>query len=166
MDNAMAMKAEVLDGDSHNSGAWPEAACAALYQEQAPRLFRLAYWALLGDGETAAAVVSRAFARCLGVAAAGEPAERVRRRLEGMSVQALRESLPEPGGDGGGEAAGIAVLRPEQRLTFLLHDGSGYPLERCAELLDLEPQACRQLLFAARLRLCQGGGVWRRTPAA
>lgn len=166
MDNAMAMKAEVLDGDLRGGGAWQEAACAALYQEQVPRLFRLAYWALLGDGETAAAVVSEAFARCAGAAAAGEPAERVRRRLEGMSVRALRESLLEPGGDGEGGAAGIAVLRPEQRLAFLLHDGAGYPLERCAELLELEPPACRQLLFAARLRLCQGGGVWRRTPAA
>lgn len=163
MDNAMAIRAGVVDDGPRRNGHWSEEACVAFYQEHAPRLFRLAYWALLGDREAAAAVVSGVFARCLETAA-GEPSDRLGRKLEGMGVRALREALREP--EAGPEAAGIGMLRPEQRLAFLLHDSVGYPLARCAELLELEPPVCRQLLFAARLRLCQSGGVWRRAPAA
>ncbi|MGH9508178.1 MAG: sigma factor-like helix-turn-helix DNA-binding protein [Terriglobales bacterium] len=164
----MATRTEMLDGDPRHGRQGGEWAWAALYEKHAPRLFRLAYWALLGNRDRAAEVVSRAFAGCAAAAAAGEPAELIGRRWEGMSVRALRESLPLPGSQEaascGAAPAGISSLLPEQRLAFLLHDGAGYPLERCAELLELAPPACRRLLFAARLQLCQSGGV--ETPAA
>lgn len=166
MDNAMAMKAKALDGGRGDAERISADACARLYQQHGPRLFRLAYWTLLGDRQGAARVLRGTFARCISDASAADSAERLGHQWEGLSVRALREAAPAGKPDSNAAAVNVAALAPEPRLAFLLHDASGYSLDRCAELLQLPPDACRRLLFAARLQLCQGGGLWREAPAA
>jgi hypothetical protein len=166
MDNAMAMKAKLMDGGRGPAGRISADACARLYQQHGARLFRLAYWVLLGDRQAAARLLHGAFARCVSAASAEDSAERLGHQWEGLSVRALREVAPAGKADHDAAAVNVAALEPEPRLAFLLHDASGYSLDRCAELLQVPPDACRQLLFAARLQLCQSGGLWRDAPAA
>ncbi len=164
MEHMMATKAEVLEGGQRR-GIGGEVG-AVLYQEHGPRLFRLAYWVLLGDCQAAAELVRGVFERCLAGAPAEDSAERLGHRLEAVGVRTLRDLAPASREASGtaGEELDIGALAPEPRLAFLLHDGVGYPLARCAELLNLPPEACRELLFAARLRLCRRG--WEQAPAA
>jgi RNA polymerase sigma-70 factor (ECF subfamily) len=158
---------------------------AAVFAEQRPRLFGVAY-RMLGSVADAEDVVQETFLRWQEVVSAGTGVESpgaylttmVSRRCvdELRSARRRREEyvgewLPEPllADDAADPAASteladslstaflvvLEALTPPERAAFLLHDVFGYSYPELAQMLGRAEAACRQLVARARKRVAE-----------
>ncbi|QFU15097.1 sigma-70 family RNA polymerase sigma factor [Microvirga thermotolerans] len=144
---------------------------AEAFEEQRPRLLRLAY-RMLGSVTEAEDIVQEAYLRWHGAdrAAVREPAAFLSRMVARLCLDHLKSArvrretyigpwLPEPvtelGPDGDDDLSfalmlALERLSPLERAAFLLHDVFGMGFEEVAAALDRDPAACRQLAARAR----------------
>lgn len=164
-----------------------------LFQHYRPLLFGIAY-RMLGSAAEAEDVVQDAFLRYAGAAPAQIRSPRAylstivtRLALDQLSAaRATREAyigpwLPEPvltAEDSAAahaeqrESIGLAflvlleTLTPQERAVFLLREVFEYSYDEVAEMLQLSPANCRQLLHRARARLAERQPRFQPSPEA
>lgn len=149
----------------------PDAAAAALFDAERPRLARLAY-RMLGSVADAEDVVQEAWLRWHGTERDGirEPGAFLTRIVSRLCLDVLKsasrrretylgpwvpEPLIEPDEDRADEVTltlmmALERLSPLERAAFLLHDVFGVDFDEVGRSIGREPAACRQLAARAR----------------
>jgi len=153
----------------------------AVFQQQRPRLFALAY-RLLGSAADAEDVVQSAYLRWAGAHDVREPAAFLTTMVSRLCLDELRSArarreryvgpwLPEPVASGElgpletaeqrSQVSYAALLllerlTPQERAVCVLRDAFDYPYRDVAEVVGLTDAHCRQLHRRARARLAEG----------
>jgi len=153
----------------------------AVFEQQRPRLFALAY-RLLGSAADAEDVVQQAYLRWAGARDVREPAAFLTTVVSRLCLDELRSArvrreryvgpwLPEPVASaelGPLETAEqraqvsyaalllLERLTPQERAVCVLRDAFDYPYRTIAEVVGLSDAHCRQLHRRARARLAEG----------
>ncbi|SMO86127.1 sigma-70 family RNA polymerase sigma factor [Paracoccus laeviglucosivorans] len=143
----------------------------AIFEEQRPRLLRLAY-RMLGSHAEAEDMVQEAFLRWHKAEGVEVPAAWLTRTVSRLCLDQMKSArtrretypgtwLPEPLIEVEDDALrpdnltlslmmALERLSPLERAAFLLHDVFGQPLDEVAQIVDRSPAATRQLASRAR----------------